>query len=90
MEWEDAAPLLSAAPAILKADRHASSAAGIRRVWWTVEPEVDAEGNVLAKHIRIHVLVGIPGFEPRTLNFWTVKYNPGQLVGTTPENFTEI
>jgi prepilin-type N-terminal cleavage/methylation domain-containing protein len=89
MEWQNAAPLLSAAPAILKADRHAASAVGIQKVWWTVERDLDDDGNEMAKHIRIHVDVGIPGFQPRTLNFWTVKYNPTQLVGTSL-NFTEI
>ncbi|HYX90504.1 MAG TPA: hypothetical protein VE782_02995 [Myxococcaceae bacterium] len=90
-EWQNAAPLLSAAPAILQADRHASSAVGIQKVWWTVERELDATtGTELAKHIQIHVQVGIPGYQLRTLNFWTVKYNPDQVVGGTAQNFTEI
>jgi Tfp pilus assembly protein PilV len=88
-EWLNAAPLLSAAPAILKADRHAASAVGIQRVRWTVEPELDEVGNEMAKHILIQVDVGIPGYQRRTLSFWTVKYNPEQLVGS-PFNFTEI
>ncbi|HYX92346.1 MAG TPA: hypothetical protein VE782_12350 [Myxococcaceae bacterium] len=89
-EWQNAAPLLSAAPAILKADYHSSSAVGIQKVWWTLDREVDEQGHELAKHIQIHIEVGIPGYQSRTLSFWTVKYNPEQLVGGTASNVTEI
>ena len=90
LEWQNAAPVLSATPAILKADRHSSSAAGIERVWWTIDRDLDADGNEMAKNIQVHVQVAIPGFQPRTLDFWTVKYNPAFVVGASPDNFTEI
>jgi prepilin-type N-terminal cleavage/methylation domain-containing protein len=89
VEWPNADPVLSAAPAILNADRHTSSAIGIQKVWWTVWPAV-VNGQQVAKHILIHVQVGIPGYQPRTLNFWTVKYNAEQVVGGSADNLTEI